>query len=360
MTVYREPPKNASRRSIGNLDGASNGIGGTDSVRIQAGSGDFMKAAPTVVDNSYVSGKSANLEIKMQNVGGGAGVFARREKDNQTYSFRRIQGGDGVSVIEGLDSIIINASSGVDRFINLKDVPGSFQGQAGKTLVVDEDHNRLVFQEFPNPVTNFLALTDTPDSYQDANGQFLSVNTATGQLVFKEVVFPEQGARITFAAVPPSGALQGDGWWNTTDGTFFLYYSDGTSAQWVESGSSSPQQTPQTVFAYDYGAFFDGQPGASEVLYRWRAPRAHQLADNFLGCIFTAGVNPSATYVATVWINGAQVGTWTLNSSGASTLVSSGTGPIDVPANQEIKIIGSPQSDGTLADLVLSFKGERY
>lgn len=319
MTVYREPPKNTSRRSIGNLDGTSFGTGGTDTVRIQSGTGDFLQAAPSTVPNGYVSAKQQNLDIKIQNIGRGSGSFARREADGVTYSFRRISGGDGISVIETGDTILITGASGVSKFVNLSDVPSSFVNQNGKFLTVDEANNRLIFVDAP----------------QTAN-------------------------RIFFGETPPLSALQGDGWWNTTDGSFYLYYTDGNSGQWVESGSSEPASVLQEQFAYDYGAYFDGQPGDGETIYRWRAPRAHKLADNFEGCLFTAGVNPTSNFTCAVWINGQQVGTWSINTAGAATLVSNGSGEIDVPANVEIKIVAPAQADATLADLVISFKGERY
>ena len=323
MTVYREPPKQNSRRSIGNLDGTSNGIGGTDTVRIQPGTGDFLQVAPTLQDNSYVSAKQTTSELKIQNVGRGSNVFARREADGQTYSFRRIQGGDGVSVIEVGDNLLINAATGADQFVKLKDTPSSFVGQNGKTLVVDEANSRLIFQDF---------------------------------------VIPEQGARIAFSETPPSNPAprEGDGWWNTTDGSFYLYYTDANSGQWIESGASEPETLPQNVFAYDYGSFFDGQPGPNDIVYRWRAPRNHTLENDFAGCLFTCGVNPTANTSFTVWLNGQQIGTWTLNSSGAVTMVSIGDGSITVPANQEMKIVAPANADATLADLVISFKGERY
>lgn len=369
MTVYREPPKSNSRRSVGNLDGTSNGIGGTDTVRIQSGSGDFLSAAPTVKDNSYSSAKSGALDIKMQNVGVGSGVYARKERDGVTFSFRRLAAGDGMSINEVGDTIYLaSQSGGVDRFVSLKDVPNSFTGMDGKTLVVDEANSRLIFQDFPVPVTSFLDLTDTPDSYGGSNGKFLAINSATGKIEFQSIVFPEmpeippQGARITFAEVPPVDPqpMQGDGWWNTTDGTFFLFYTDGDSGQWIESGASEPATAVQDKYAYDYGAYYDGQPGSSEVVYRWRAPRAHTLDANFAGCLFTCGVKPSNDFACDVWINGEKVGVWTINPAGASTMVSTGSGSIDVPANQEIKIVAPAQTDATLADLVISFKGERY
>lgn len=321
MTVYREPPKQAGKRSIGNLDGASNGIGGTDTVRIQAGTGDFMQVAPTVKDNSYVSAKQTNLELKIQNVGRGSGSFARRESDGVTYSFRRIQGGDGVSITEVGDSILVSAATGATSFVSLIDAPSSFVGQGGKILSVDEANNRVIFIDAP----------------QTSN-------------------------RIHYGPTPPTvpEPMQGDGWWNTTDGSFFLYYRDANSGQWVESGASEPKMEAQDQFAYDYGAYYDGQPGVSEVVYRWRAPRAHFLDANFEGCLFTCGTNPSNDFACAVFVNGQQVGTWTINPAGASEMVSSQPGTISVQANQEIKIVAPVQTDATLADLVISFKGERF
>lgn len=362
MTVYREPPKQTSRRSIGNLDGTSAGIGGTDTVRIQAGSGDFLQAAPTVTDNSYVSAKQTSTAINIQNVGRGAGSFARREADGVTYSFRRINGGDGVAITEVGDSILITAATGADSFVKLKDAPSTFVGSNGMVPVVDEANNRLVFQAFPAAVTSFLALTDTPDTFNNANGKFLSVNSTTGKIEFTSVVIPEQSARITFSEVPPIAPTpkQGDGWWNTTDGSFFLFYTDANSGQWVESGASEPKVEAQDLMAYDYGAYYDGQPGPSETVYRWRAPRGHQLQANFLGCLFTCGTNPSRAFPCEVFVNGTSVGTWTINTSGAVTMVSNVQDVIQVPANQEIKIVAPAQTDATLADLVISFKGERF
>ena len=320
MTIYRDPPKNNSRRSVGNLDGTSYGMGGTDTVRIKAGTGDFQTVTPVVRDNSYVGGKPTGIpEIKMQNIGTGAGAFGRKEADGVTFSFRRLLGGDGVGITERGDTILITAATGSDQFIKLKDAPSSYVGGNGKVLVVDEANSRLVFQDLP-----------------------------------------ETGNKIHFGPTPPATAEQGDGWWNTTDGTLFFYYQDQDSGQWVESGASSPEAIVQERLVYDYGAFFDGQPGSSETIYRWRAPRSHTLAKNFDGCLFTCGDKPSLDFACTVWVNGQQVGTWTINPAGAATMVSIGDGEVVIPANQEIKIVAPEQTDGTLADLVISFKGERY
>lgn len=359
MATYLPPNRGTSRRSVGNLDGTSAGVGGTDTARIQAGTGDFFGVTGSVKDNSYVSAKSdGSLDIKMQNVGQGSGVFARKERDGQTFSFRRLAAGSGMTISEVGDSIYLTATGGVENFVNLKDVPNSFTGQDGNILVVDEANSRLVFK--PAPGGSFLSLSDTPSSFTGHNGEYLRVNANTGKIEFASISLGTQPARITFAPIPPDGALQGDGWWDTDDGSFYLYYTDGDSGQWVESGSSEPALIPQSQYAYDYGAYFDGQPGPSDVVYRWRAPRAHTLAANFDGCLFTCGTNPTANATFQVFINGQSVGSWIISPSGAATMVSNTQGSIDVPANQEIKIVAPTAADATLADLVISFKGERY
>ncbi len=46
------------------------------------------------------------------------------------------------------------------------------------------------------------------------------------------------GSVIT-SATTPTGATAGDMWFNTTDGTLFIYYNDGISTNWVEVNSTS-------------------------------------------------------------------------------------------------------------------------
>lgn len=45
-------------------------------------------------------------------------------------------------------------------------------------------------------------------------------------------------APASIGPTPPTSATNGDMWWNSTDGTQFMYYNDGSSAQWVESRSA--------------------------------------------------------------------------------------------------------------------------
>lgn len=48
------------------------------------------------------------------------------------------------------------------------------------------------------------------------------------------------GSVIT-SATTPTGATGGDLWFNTVDGTMFVYYNDGITATWVEIVASLPK-----------------------------------------------------------------------------------------------------------------------
>lgn len=58
-----------------------------------------------------------------------------------------------------------------------------------------------------------------------AKGAWLSNNPATGSVIT--------------SATTPVGASAGDMWFNTVDGTLFIYYNDGISTNWVEINSTS-------------------------------------------------------------------------------------------------------------------------
>jgi hypothetical protein len=84
-----------------------------------------------------------------------------------------------------------------DYFTDLLDTPDSYEGQAGKAVVVKETEDGLEFKDFPAPgVSTFLDLTDTPDSYEGQAG--------------KAVIVKETEDGLKFGA--PSGAGIEKGW----------------------------------------------------------------------------------------------------------------------------------------------------
>lgn len=51
------------------------------------------------------------------------------------------------------------------------------------------------------------------------------------------------GGGVTVSATAPSTPIAGDAWYDTVDGTLYVYYNDGDSSQWVEVAANSGLST---------------------------------------------------------------------------------------------------------------------
>lgn len=69
---------------------------------------------------------------------------------------------------------------------------------------------------------------------QTINGAVYAYNSTTG----KWDVSGDNTTNVTVSDTAPSGAVAGDQWFNSTDGSLYVYYNDGSSSQWV--GISGP------------------------------------------------------------------------------------------------------------------------
>ena len=49
-----------------------------------------------------------------------------------------------------------------------------------------------------------------------------------------------QGAKVITSDLPPMNPVQGDLWWDSSDGSLKVYFSDGDSNQWVDASHASP------------------------------------------------------------------------------------------------------------------------
>jgi hypothetical protein len=63
----------------------------------------------------------------------------------------------------------------------------------------------------------------------------------------------EGGSNVSTSSSPPSGASDGDLWWDDATGNMYVYYNDGTSSQWVSAHKGSG-----TFSVADFGAAGDG------------------------------------------------------------------------------------------------------
>lgn len=69
---------------------------------------------------------------------------------------------------------------------------------------------------------------------QTINGSVYTYNSTTS----KWDVSGDNTTNVTVSDTAPSGAVAGDQWFNSTDGSLYVYYNDGSSSQWV--GISGP------------------------------------------------------------------------------------------------------------------------
>jgi hypothetical protein len=323
-----------SRRNIGNLDGNAPGVNKSDLARVQINTNEPLTPSGSTNNPSQIS---LSVDVRMQNIGLGAGPFVRKEPNGQTFSFRRILGGEGISVLEQHDTILISAPQSVTRFINLLDVPSNLTGQHGKALVVDELNSRLVFDDITDH--SFLDMSDTPESFFGQDGKFLKVNAAQECIEFVDA----PGVQDFLSLVDTPNTFVG------SDDRLLVVKEDQVAFSDLAYSS---------LKAYDYGHYFEGKPSAGATLYRWRSPRSHKLNDNFSGCLFSCDVNPLQDFVCRLFVAGIQVGRWTIEPSGKSTLECLVEGPIKILAGQEVRLIGPDSVDLSIENLLISFMGE--
>lgn len=72
-----------------------------------------------------------------------------------------------------------------NSFLGLPDTPNSFEGQSGKTLIVNDDEDGLIFGE---SASSFLSLLDTPDTFTGQSGKSIIVNNDEDGVVFGEAI----------------------------------------------------------------------------------------------------------------------------------------------------------------------------
>ena len=86
-----------------------------------------------------------------------------------------------------------------------------------------------------------------PTTSQLALGE-LAINTYDGKLFIKkndgsesivEIGAGGGGASVTISSIAPSSPVNGDLWWDSITGQLKIYYSDGSSSQWVDASSNN-------------------------------------------------------------------------------------------------------------------------
>lgn len=83
------------------------------------------------------------------------------------------------------------ASSGARDFLELRDVPNSYDGQSGNTLIVNPGEDGLIFSVGGGGggSSTFLGLTDSPTSYEGQGYKLLGVKSAEDGLEYVDADF---------------------------------------------------------------------------------------------------------------------------------------------------------------------------
>ncbi len=109
------------------------------------------------------------------------------------------------------------------------------------------------------------------------------------------------GATVTTADTPPVAPVDGDMWWNSTDGVLYVYYDDGNSQQWVVAtpvttglqgvqgiqgplavgGTKNPDNLPVAPTAYD-DEFDDNTLNTSKWTWRNQGTATATIEDGAL------------------------------------------------------------------------------
>lgn len=86
-------------------------------------------------------------------------------------------------------------------------------------------------------------------SFLPGNNMTLSACSVTKSITFASVL------RLPVSNVAPSGAQNGDLWWNNDNGRLFIFYADGDSGQWVEANPSGETINVQSLILSDAAGF---------------------------------------------------------------------------------------------------------
>jgi hypothetical protein len=154
-------------------------------------------------------------------------------------------------------------------------------------------------------------------------------------------------------SAPPAPAV-GQLWWRTTDGNLYVYYDDGTTAQWVPAMASVGK-----LIAGQYYLLAGASPGvptASLSVGLYVAALAFTLPANLAGSQAVAKIAATAATAFSVQVNGVAKGTisW---ASGATLATFAWPAAVAIAAGDRVEILAPAAPDATLSDPAWTLRG---
>mgnify|MGYP001374662697 CR=1 FL=1 len=107
---------------------------------------------------------------------------------------------------------------------------------------------------------NFPSSPSNGDLYEN---YIYNSTEGTWQLVSIDNIYT--GASISGSA--PSSPVSGDMWWDSDNGTLFIYYNDGTNSQWVDAAGPGVAVQDTAPTGYEGQLWLDSTDGSMYVYY---------------------------------------------------------------------------------------------
>lgn len=175
------------------------------------------------------------------------------------------------------------------------------------------------------------------------------------------------GASITIGDVLPSSPSPGALHWDSVSGQLFVFYSDGSSSQWVIANSAAAPSPPKYNLGFSYTG---GVLGSSQLLGLHRASVAITIPANFgsyAGHFSQAGGTANATGTTIISVDRAlnaspntfsQVGTITIAAASLTpAFATTGGAAISIARGDVIRLVGPAIADSTLANFYCTLVG---
>ena len=152
------------------------------------------------------------------------------------------------------------------------------------------------------------------------------------------------GASVTTSDAPPSNAADGDLWWQSDVGVLKIYYDDGNTQQWVDASPGGTGSAPPSILHADVASF--PAVGASESLFAY--------ADDTGSMYYSNGVSwTSQRLVTTNSVTSSDFATLLTNSQLTYTINALDHTGGTTEENNNRKVIRLEDSSGTTDQLVL-------
>jgi hypothetical protein len=188
----------------------------------------------------------------------------------------------------------------------------------------------------------------------EVDGDLDTVFAAHNQLVdaFNALSIPTTFP-VTIGATAPTSPDVGQLWWRTTDGNLYIYYDDGTTAQWVPAMASVGKLLAGQY--YLLAGAVTGVPPAGVAVGLYVSALAFSLPANLSGSQAVAKTAATAQTDFTLSVNGTAQGTmrWAAGATVATFLSSA----VALAIGDRVEITAPGTADATLADVSWTLRG---